>query len=90
MLKLILVIVIMCVGFYYKWNYDKKFVMPVVEENEDLVFIKKWALIFVVVAIAAYIMQMPKVALSILFVTIPFVLYLNIRSYWLASKNNKK
>ncbi|MEI8388422.1 MAG: hypothetical protein WCG23_00925 [bacterium] len=91
MTNLILMIIIIVVGSYYKNKYNKEYALPIVEENADLSFISKASIIMLLIAgIFAFIS--PKVTFLILILLIPFVLYLNLKTTWLAfiRKNNKQ
>ena len=91
MTNLILMIIVIVVGSYYKNKYNKEYALPIVEENADLSFISKFSIIMLLIAgICAFIST--KLTFLILILLIPFVLYLNLKTTWLAfiRKNNKQ
>ena len=91
MTNLILMIIIIVVGSYYKNKYNREYALPILEENADLSFISKASIIMLLIAgIFAFISI--KVTFLILILLIPFVLYLNLKTTWLAfiRKNNKQ
>ena len=84
-------IIIIVVGSYYKNKYNREYALPILEENADLSFISKASIIMLLIAgIFAFISI--KVTFLILILLIPFVLYLNLKTTWLAfiRKNNKQ
>ena len=90
MTNLILMIIIIVVGSYYKNKYNKEYALPIVEENADLSFISKFSIIMLLIA-GIFVFISTKLTFLILILLIPFVLYLNLKTTWLASirKNNK-
>ena len=90
MTNLILMIIIIVVGSYYKNKYNREYALPILEENADLSFISKASIIMLLIAgIFAFISI--KVTFLILILLIPFVLYLNLKTTWLAFiRNNNK
>jgi len=87
----ILMLVIIVVGSYFRNKYDKEYALPIIEENADLSFIKKFTLIMILIAGIFYFINI-KITFFILIGLIPLVLYLNFKTYWLAlkQKNNNK
>ena len=91
MTNLILMIIIIVVGSYYKNKYNREYALPILEENADLSFISKASIIMLLIAGIFYFISI-KVTFLILILLIPFVLYLNLKTTWLAfiRKNNKQ
>ena len=87
----ILMLVIIVVGSYFRNKYDKEYALPIIGENTDLSFIKKFSLIMILIASIFYFINI-KITFFILIGLIPLVLYLNFKTYWLAlkQKNNNK
>ena len=86
----ILMLVIIVVGSYFRNKYDKEYALPIIGENTDLSFIKKFSLIMILIASIFYFINI-KITFFILIGLIPFVLYLNLKTSWLAfNKRNKK
>jgi len=90
MLKMILVIILMGIAAYFRFNYDRKYVLPAIKENGDLSFLNKWLIILIAVAIGCFIMHLTQIGFVLLLISIPCVLYLNFKSNWIAWNNRKK
>lgn len=91
MTNFILLLIIIVVGIYFKNKYNQEYALPIIEENADLSFVNKFSFIMMLIAgIFAFINV--KLTFFILIGLIPFVLYLNFKTSWLAfnKKNNKK
>lgn len=87
MKNLILIIMIMMVGIYFRVNFDKKYVIPVMKSNKDLSFLNKLCIGALVIAIICLINNLREIGFWILIILIPFVLYLNFKTYWIAIIN---
>lgn len=87
MIKLILLIILMAAGAYFRLKFDKNYAMPVISQNKDLSSLNKWALILISVAIFCFIFNLAKIGFVILILLIPFILYLNFKTYWIAFIN---
>ena len=89
MTNFIIMIVIIVVGVYFKNKYNREYALPIIEENADLSFVNKFSLIMLLIAgLCAFINT--KLMFFILIGLIPFVLYLNFKTSWLAfTKKNK-
>lgn len=90
MLNMILLLLVMGIGAYFRFKFDKKYAMPVIAQNKDLSFLYKWVLISVFVAIICFILHLSSIAFAILLLLIPFALYLNFKTYKIAIRNSKK
>ena len=91
MTNFVLMLVIIVVGVYFKSKYEREYALPIIEENADLSFIKKFSLILILIAGIFYFINI-KITFFILIGLIPLVLYLNLKTSWLAlkQKNNNK
>ena len=95
-MKIILVLVIIFFGIYYRSRYDKRYVAPVLSENKKLNALRKIAFSFIMLAILAFFLKLIKIAFFILVLLIPVALYLNYKIYSLANvkyndeKRNKR
>lgn len=87
MIKLILLIILMAAGAYFRLKFDKNYIIPVINQNEDLSFLNKWGLILVSIAIFCFIFNFAKIGFVILILLFPFLLYLNFKTYWIAFIN---
>lgn len=87
MIKLILIIALMAAGIYFRVNFDKKYVIPVMKSNKDLSFLNKLCLGALFVAIICLITNLKEIGFWILIILIPFVLYLHFKTYWIAIIN---
>ena len=88
----VLAVVVVAAGFYFRSKYEMKYNLPAIKENEDLSAIYKWILVPFAVIFLCFIMGLTKIAFIILLITIPFVLYLNIKTNWIGynkMKNDK-
>lgn len=90
MINLILLIIVMVLCAYFRFKFDKEYAMPVIAGNNDLSFLYKWGLIIFSIAMVCFVLNLPKIAFGILIFLIPFVLYLNFKTYWIAIKNKRK
>ena len=88
MLKILLLIII-CAAAYFRFNYDRKYVLPVVKKNEDLSSIYKWGIALLAVAIGCIFTGQSKIGFILLLLLIPFILYLNFKSNWIGFNNWK-
>lgn len=88
MLNLGIMVIIIVVGVYFRTKYDREYALPIIAENEDLSVIKKYSLILIGLAGIFYFINM-KISFIILFCLIPFALYLNLKTTWLAFKRRK-
>ena len=84
-MKIILVLIIMACGIYFRSRYDKRYVTPVLSENKNLNKFRKIAFSFVMLAILAFFMKLIKLAFILLVLLIPVALYLNYKIYSLAA-----
>jgi len=88
MTNFILMIIIIVVGSYFKNKYNKEYALPIIKENADLSFVNKFSLIMLLLAgIFAFINT--KFTFFILIILIPFVLYLNFKTSWIAFNKKK-
>lgn len=90
MALVILILVIMVVGVYFRTKFDKEYAMPTIAENKDLSLLYKWGLILLAVSIICFILHLEEIAFGILILLIPFVLYLNLKTYWIAIKKARR
>ena len=90
MANVILLFIVVCIGAYFRFKFDKNYAMPVIKENNNLSSLSKWIIILISVAIVCFILNLAKVAFGILIFLIPFVLYLHFKTYWIAFKNFKR
>lgn len=86
--NLILLVIIIVVGAYYKYNYSKKVEMPIIEENEDLAFLNKLSIAGLIISGISALISF-KITFCILLVLIPVILYLNLKTNWIAFTKNK-
>ena len=80
MTNLILMIIIIVVGSYYKNKYNREYALPILEENADLSFISKASIIMLLIAgIFAFISI--KVTFLILILLINLLIIFKIESF---------
>ena len=89
MFNMVLFAILIAICTTLRYKYDKKYVVPVINENADLQSIKKWAIILLAIAIGCYFAGQPRLTFIILLLLIPFVLYMNIKSNWIGFRNYK-
>ncbi len=89
MMKIILVLIIIICGFYFRSRFEKRFVSPVLSENKNLNKFRKLAFSFVLLAVLAFFLKLIKIAFIILVLLIPVVLYLNYKIYSLVNLRYK-
>lgn len=88
MLKVFLFIVLISVCAYFRFNYDMRYVVPVIKEKKDL------SISFIVVvaslltaAIISFFLRMTQLACILVIAILPIVLYLNVKSNWIGISN---
>jgi len=84
MTNLILLIVIIAVGVYFRTRFDREYTMPVIKENNDLSLLYKVCLVLLGVAIALMLTGFKVIGFWLLILMIPVVLYFNLKTYGIA------
>lgn len=84
MTNLILLIVIIAVGVYFRTRFDKEYTMPVIKENKDLSFLYRVCLFLLGLAVAFMLTGLKVIGFWLLILMIPFVLYFNLKTYGIA------
>lgn len=85
MVMIILIIVIIA-GVYFRIKFDSKYVVPVMKENNLLASMSKACVIAIGLALGFYFFNFKKLSFFILIILIPIVLFINFKTYTLATK----
>lgn len=90
MLKFILVCILIAAGATMKYKYNKKYLIPTINENPDLSKLFKIAIAFAVLIIIGVIYKNAMLFTVGCVIGIPILLYANIKSNILARKYKSK
>ena len=90
MIKIFFVLVVMWVGFYFRKRYEKKYVLPVLADNKQLVTLSKITFGFITLAVLGIFFKLIKISFILLILLIPIVLYLNFKIHYLSKNKNRE
>lgn len=87
MLKFILFILIMFIGFYLRTKFDMEYALPVLKGKKHLSFLLAIAVIVILLAIILFATNHSTAGFICLLMILPVVLYLHVTTYSEAFKD---
>ena len=78
----VLVVLVLLALAYFRFKFDMKYAMPVIKESSSLSYIYVLGVIVIAAAFVSYLLGLRKITFILLLGLIPFVLYLNFKTYF--------